>query len=47
MSVAGELLDEGQSVAFNGHNFIIEKVEKRRIVRVRMENAELAAAELS
>ena len=39
MSVAGELLDEGQSVPFNGHNFIVEKVEKRRIVRVRMEES--------
>ena len=39
MSAAGELLDEGQVVAFNGHNFIIEKVDKRRIVRVRMEKA--------
>jgi CBS domain containing-hemolysin-like protein len=40
MSTAGELLDEGQSVAYNGHNFVIEKVDKRRIVRVRMETAE-------
>lgn len=39
MTAAGELLDEGQAVTFNGHNFIIEKVEKRRIVRVRMEKA--------
>ena len=39
MSAAGELLEEGQSVAFNGHNFIIEKVDKRRIIRVRMEKA--------
>jgi CBS domain containing-hemolysin-like protein len=43
MSAAGELLDEGQSVAFNGHNFVIEKVDKRRIVRVRMEKAAEAA----
>jgi len=33
----GELLGEGQTVAFNGHRFVIEKVEKRRITRVRME----------
>jgi CBS domain containing-hemolysin-like protein len=39
MSVAGELLEEGETVAFNGVNFIIEKVDKRRIVRVRMEKA--------
>ena len=38
MSAAGALLDEGQTVAYNGHKFIIEKVDKRRIVRVRMEN---------
>jgi len=44
MSTAGELLDEGQAVAYNGHNFVIEKVEKRRIVRVRMENVEQAEA---
>jgi CBS domain containing-hemolysin-like protein len=37
MSAAGELLHEGENVAFNGHNFIVEKVDKRRIVRVRME----------
>ena len=44
MSAAGELLGEGQSVAFNGHRFIIEKVDKRRIVRVRMEKTEQAEA---
>ena len=37
MSEAGELLGEGQAVAFNGHRFIIERVDRRRIVRVRME----------
>ena len=37
MAEAGELLGEGQTVAFNGHRFVIEKVEKRRITRVRME----------
>jgi len=45
MSEAGELLDEGESVAYNGHRFIIEKVDKRRIVRVRMEKAEQAEAQ--
>jgi CBS domain containing-hemolysin-like protein len=39
MSAAGELLAVGQSVAFNGHNFVIEKVDKRRILQVRMEKA--------
>src|SRR5438477_2794561 len=47
MSEAGELLDEGESVAYNGHRFIIEKVDKRRIVRVRMEKAEQAEAQQS
>ncbi len=37
MSEAGQILDEGQTVAFNGHRFTVEKVEKRRIKRVRME----------
>jgi CBS domain containing-hemolysin-like protein len=45
MSEAGELLDEGQSVAFNGHNFVIEKVDRRRIVRVRMETAPETASQ--
>ena len=39
MSEAGQILSEGQSVPFNGHIFKIEKVEKRRIKQVRMENA--------
>ena len=39
MSVAGELLDEGETVTFNGQNFVIEKVDKRRIIRVRMQKA--------
>jgi CBS domain containing-hemolysin-like protein len=47
MSEAGELLDEGETVAFNGHNFVIEKVDKRRIVRVRMEKATQSEAEVS
>jgi CBS domain containing-hemolysin-like protein len=42
MSAAGDLLGEGQTVAFNGHSFKIEKVDKRRIVRVRMETTEPA-----
>ncbi len=37
MSEAGQILDEGQTVAFNGHRFTVEKVEKRRIKQVRME----------
>ena len=37
MSEAGQILNEGQTVAFNGHIFTVEKVEKRRIKQVRME----------
>ena len=37
MSIAGEILHEGQTVAFNGHVFKIEAVNKRRITRVRMQ----------
>lgn len=37
MSEAGQLLNEGETVPFNGHIFKIEKVDKRRILKVRME----------
>ena len=40
MSEAGQVLDEGQTVPFNGHVFRIEKAEKHRILQVRMERAE-------
>ena len=39
MATAGEILSEGETVSFNGHVFKVEKVEKRRIKRVRMETA--------
>ena len=39
MSEAGQILNEGETVAFNGHIFKIEKVEKRRILKVRMEKS--------
>jgi CBS domain containing-hemolysin-like protein len=39
MSTAGEIMHEGETVAFNGHVFRIEKVDKLRITRVRMEKA--------
>ena len=39
LSEAGEILNEGESVRFNGHIFHIEKVDKRRILKVRMEKA--------
>jgi len=37
MAEAGQILTEGETVPFNGHIFKIEKVEKRRILKVRME----------
>ena len=39
MAAAGEILAEGETVAYNGHIFKIEKVEKRRIKQVLMEPA--------
>jgi len=37
MAEAGQILDEGDSLAYNGNTFHIEKVDKRRILQVRME----------
>ena len=37
MAESGTILKEGEAVPFNGHIFKIEKVEKRRILQVRME----------
>jgi CBS domain containing-hemolysin-like protein len=37
MNESGQILNEGESVPFNGHVFHIEKVDKRRILRVRLE----------
>ncbi|MGI8494745.1 MAG: hemolysin family protein [Pyrinomonadaceae bacterium] len=39
MSEAGQVLNEGESVNFNGHIFKIQKVDKRRIMKVRMEKS--------
>lgn len=39
MSEAGQVLNEGESVQFNGHIFKVQKVEKRRILKVRMEKS--------
>ena len=39
MSESGQILNEGESVQFNGHVFKIEKVDKRRILSVRMEKS--------
>lgn len=43
MAEAGTILSEGDRVPFNGHVFVVEKVNKRRITRVRMEKAPQAA----
>ncbi len=40
MSKSGELLAEGETVPFNGHTFRVLKVDKRRILQVRMEISE-------
>ena len=39
MSESGQILKEGEAVPFNGHIFKIEKVNKRRILQVRMEKS--------
>lgn len=39
MAEAGTLLSVGDKVPFNGHIFTVEKVNKRRIIQVRMEPA--------
>lgn len=40
MSEAGEVLSEGESVRFNGHIFHVEEVDRRRIVKVKMEKSQ-------
>ncbi|MEO8647704.1 MAG: hemolysin family protein [Acidobacteriota bacterium] len=42
MAEAGQLLNEGDSVKFNGHVFTVEKTAKRRILRVRLRRSEAA-----
>jgi CBS domain containing-hemolysin-like protein len=37
MSEAGQVLEKGESVPFNGHVFHVEEVERRRITKVKME----------
>ncbi len=39
MSESGQILNEGESVRFNGHSFKVERVDKRRILKVRMEKS--------
>jgi CBS domain containing-hemolysin-like protein len=37
MNESGQILNEGETVPYNGHVFCVEKVDKRRILRVRLE----------
>jgi CBS domain containing-hemolysin-like protein len=39
MSEAGQLLEKGAKVRFNGHVFTVEKADKRRILEVKMQSA--------
>ncbi len=45
MAAAGQVLSEGDTVPFNGHTFIVEKVSKRRVVQVRVVENEPAGDE--
>ncbi len=40
MAEAGQILEEGQTVPFNGHVFTIEKVDKHRIKQIKMQKAQ-------
>ena len=44
MAEAGKILKEGDAVPFNGHIFKIERVQKRRVLKVRMEPSEKSSA---
>lgn len=39
MNESGEILQEGEEVRYNGHIFKVEAVDKRRILKVRMEKS--------
>lgn len=39
MNESGEILQEGEEVKYNGHIFKVEAVDKRRILKVRMEKS--------
>ncbi len=39
MAEAGQILNEGERVNYNGHSFEIESVDKRRILKVRMKES--------
>lgn len=40
MAEAGQVLSVGETVQYNGHVFVVEKMEKRRIRQIRMRKAE-------
>ncbi|QQS42847.1 MAG: HlyC/CorC family transporter [Acidobacteriota bacterium] len=40
MAEAGQVLTEGERVKFNGHEFVVQEVDRRRITRVKMEKVE-------
>ena len=40
MSQSGQILEAGETVPFNGHIFHIEEVDRRRILKVRMEKSQ-------
>jgi CBS domain containing-hemolysin-like protein len=42
MAEAGRILNEGETVAYNGHVFRIEKAAKRRILEVRLDRTDTA-----
>lgn len=45
MSEAGQILEAGNTVPFNGHVFTVEKVDRHRVKRVRMEPQRVAETE--
>jgi CBS domain containing-hemolysin-like protein len=47
MMEAGQILNSGEIVRFNGHVFHIEKVDRRRILKVRLEKTEDALAAIA
>lgn len=40
MAESGQILTEGETVPFNGHTFYVMEVDKRRVLKVRMEKTE-------
>jgi CBS domain containing-hemolysin-like protein len=45
MTEAGHVLQPGEMVRHNGFLFHIERVERRRVIRVRLEKTEAAAGQ--